>query len=417
MEKNNSRQADLVIVGGGAAGMMAGILAARAGLRVSILEKNQHFGKKLSVTGNGKCNLTNAVQTPDCYRSDTPKFAWDLIERYPVSDTLALLREVGIEPQKRGSGYYPASEQASDVTKAFLYELERLLVTCRTRIAVTEVVPEKNGFLVQTKGYAYPAVSVLLTTGGLAAPQYGTTGDGEQIAARLGHRIIPPCPALTALKTGEHPVTRLAGLRRNGRIRLYQKETLLCEEIGELQFTSYGISGIPAMQISRYAARALESGERVSVRLDFCPEQSLEDLTALLHRRSDVRKERKLSEWFIGWLPEKLGSLLSEQAGLKDSQRVAEITEEGWNRLAVTIKNLSIPLEGVRSYEAAQTTAGGVALTECSRYLESKLAPGVFFAGEVLDVDGACGGYNLQWAWSSAACAVEGILKRAGERT
>ena len=171
------------------------------------------------------------------------------------------------------------------------------------------------------------------------------------------------------------------------------------------------------MQISRYAARALESGERVSVRLDFCPEQSLEDLTALLHRRSDVRKERKLSEWFIGWLPEKLGSLLSEQAGLKDSQRVAEITEEGWNRLAVTIKNLSIPLEGVRSYEAAQTTAGGVALTECSRYLESKLAPGVFFAGEVLDVDGACGGYNLQWAWSSAACAVEGILKRAGERT
>ena len=421
-QKRHGQETDLVIVGGGAAGMMAGILAARSGLCVSVLEKNRHFGKKLGITGNGKCNFTNVSQEPGDYRSDTPELAWDIVRRYPVSATLSFMEGIGIEPYRRGSGYYPASELAGDMTKALLLELERLSVTCRTNVSVNGILLDRNGFLVQTEGYAYPASCVLLATGGLAAPQYGTEGDGYRLAEGLGHTLIPLCPALTALKVGAHPLTRLAGLRRFGAIRLYESAftahpSVFYEEKGELQFTSYGISGIPAMQLSRYAAKALKRGAAVWAELDFCPEQSPAELRERIHKRSGVRAERSLSEWFAGWLPEKLCMVLLEAAGLEGKQTVAAVTREGWERLASSVKALRVPIEGVRSYDAAQTTAGGVALADCTEALESRWVPGLFFAGEVLDVDGACGGYNLQWAWSSAACAADGICQRLRHKT
>jgi len=405
---------DLIIIGGGASGMMAGILAARAGLSVMILEKNRQFGKKLSVTGNGRCNFTNAYQDPACYRSSTPELAWKILQQFPVKDTLAFMNSIGIEYKEKQGYYYPMSEAAGDVVKVFIDELSALRVKCKTNLPVTGIRPTEGGFLVSTEGYDYEAKKVLLTTGGLAAPQHGTEGDGYRMAQEMGHRLEPLYPALTALRTGDHLVTTLAGLRHTGTISLYgnrkNDRNLLAQDTGEIQFATYGISGIPAMQVSRYAAASLAQGDGVHAEIDFCPEVSAEELRIRLHNRKKTRSARPIQEWLIGWLPEKVIRLLLMAAGIDGKRYPEDIRTEEWECLIRQMKSYPVPVEAVRDYDTAQTTAGGISLTACGPDLESGQVPGLYFAGEVLDVDGACGGYNLQWAWASAACAVRGIL-------
>ena len=402
---------DLIIIGGGAAGMAAGILAARAGLSVTILERNRQFGKKLSVTGNGKCNFTNSYQVPERYRSDNSELAWKIFESFPVSATLAFFRSLGLEYYEKNGYYYPVSDTASDVVKVLIDELANLKVKCKTNIPVLEIRKSDNGFLVQTEGYAYEAKKVLLAAGGLAAPIHGTEGDGYKMAKKLGHKIIPTVPSLTALRCEHNPITTLAGLRWQGKISLrLQSDELEYQDFGELQFTTYGISGIPAMQVSRYGAKANSEGKKVFVTLDFLPDYTEKELKDKVEERLEFRKGKSIKEWFAGWLPEKLVVLMLSVVEISNSKLTEELTENDWKHIISFLKSYTIELEGTRSYDAAQTTAGGVSLTECTDKLESLILPGLFFAGEVLDVDGACGGYNLQWAWSSASKAVEGIL-------
>lgn len=414
---------DLIIIGGGAAGMAAGILAARAGLTVTILERNRQFGKKLSVTGNGKCNFTNAYQTPERYRSDNSELAWRVLEDFPVSATLAFFRSLGLEYYEKNGYYYPLSDSAADVVKVMIDELAVLRVKCKTNIHVHKITKQEDRFFVHTEGYSYEASHVLLAAGGLAAPQHGTEGYGFHLAQELGHTLIPTVPSLTALKFEHDPITTLAGLRWQGTINLevFEKTSINNElsdpnmkysDSGELQFTTYGISGIPAMQVSRFGARALAEGNKVQVVLDFFPDVCLNQLQIKIKDRLHTRQGRSVKEWFAGWLPEKLATLVLSKLSISFNTPVEDILDKDWQRIATLLKSYSLLLEGVRSFDAAQTTAGGVSLTECNEYLESKIMPGLFFAGEVLDVDGACGGYNLQWAWASAAKVIEGIIEQ-----
>lgn len=436
---------DLIIVGGGAAGMAAGIMAARAGLSVTILEKNKQFGKKIGVTGNGKCNLTNAKQAPEFYRSREPELAWKVIEGFPFTETLSFFEGLGLVPLDRKGYFYPASEAAADVRKVLFDELCALGVKCKTNLSVTGIEKSPEGFLVHTDGYAYEARQVLVTTGGMAAPAQGTEGDGYAMAERFGHKVIKPLPALTALLVGDEQkkpqknaahasayvtnaaaadvasvskelLTSLAGVRAEGAIRIFTGDgEFLAEDAGELQFTTYGISGIPAMQVSRFAAEALADGKQVRAVLDLFPDGTEEEWRERLRERAERLSRKCMRDWFTGWVPEKISALLLKSAGIAGDAKPCDVTEDQWGKLLHFMKGMSVPVQGVRSFDAAQTTAGGVKLSECTEYLESRFAPGLYFAGEVLDVDGACGGYNLQWAWSSAARAVRGIVRKRQE--
>lgn len=409
---------DLAIIGGGAAGMAAGILAARAGLSVLILEKNERFGKKLRATGNGRCNFTNARQSPDCYRSSDPSSAWAIVQAFPVSWTLSFFRELGIEPVDRDGYYYPASGQAADMVAVLLDELSRLHAKCKTNQRVTGMAGGKGAFCVQTEGYAYEAGRVLLCAGGMAAPVHGTDGDGFALAEAAGHCLIAPVPALAALRSDAPFLNGLAGVRAGGRIRVYEGalgDVALAQDCGELQFTAGTVSGIPAMQVSRFAARSLAAGRQVTAVLDFLPELSEDEARRVVHSRRERLCRKRMAEWFTGWFPEKLAAALLKEAGIRRDTLAAEVTEAEWGRLAGLLKHTALPVRQVRPFTEAQATSGGVALAECTPYLESCKLPGLYFAGEVLDVDGACGGYNLHWAWASAARAVQGMLLERGE--
>lgn len=383
----------IVVIGGGASGFMAAITAARLGAAVTILEQNSRPGKKLLSTGNGKCNLTNIAEEPGCYRSSTPEFVPQVLAGFDVQQTIRFFMELGIYTRNRNGYLYPRSEQAASVVEVLEMEARHLKIKVKTREKVQEVLPTGRGFSVRTQTWEYPCDKVILASGSRASVIEGSCGSGYGLAESLGHTIIKPLPALTGLKGKASFYGKWAGVRTEARVTLAIHDIRLKQETGEVQLTDYGISGIPVFQLSRYAARALEEGCSVSVFLDFLPEFDPDSLTAFLKGRMVRNPYKTLRESLVGLFPAKLIDVLAAEADTIED-------------VAGRIHDFEVPVREPMPFSHAQVCSGGVSCGEINPMtMESKLIPGLYFAGEITDVDGACGGYNLQWAWSSGAVA------------
>ena len=407
---------DIIIIGGGAAGMTAAIVAGRKGLSVTVLEHTAELCKKLSVTGNGKCNYTNMYLSEECYRSGEKEFAYSIIKDF---ETVDFFKSLGIMPYvKKGrdfdderAGYvYPTSESGKDFVTAMKDELIRLSVKLKTRINILSL-KKKDCFIIETgekdnprSRYNYYAKEVIIATGGMAAPATGSDGSFTRIIKDFGHSIIKQLPALAPVYVmgGFKP---LSGVRKVCKISFYKKDgenpTLVAEEYGETQFTDKGMSGIPVMQASGLIATSLNKGEKIVGYIDFFAEMTEYELEAYLKERRKLFKHKASDKFFSGMLNEKLAKYIITIC-IKESVTVGELSDNEIHDLTKALKGLGFEVTAVGDFESAQVTTGGVPLSELTENLESKKVPGLYFAGEVLDVDGICGGYNLTWAWASA---------------
>ncbi|MDO4272038.1 MAG: NAD(P)/FAD-dependent oxidoreductase [Eubacteriales bacterium] len=385
----------IVIAGAGASGLTAAIMAARRGAAVTVLEQNDKPGKKICATGNGRCNLTNINMPPDAYRGTCPDFVSPALKAFSVQDTIRFFSELGIYTINKKGYLYPRSGQAQSVADVLAMEARSLGVKIKTRETVKNIVKD-DVWKVQTETWVYEADAVILANGSKSSNIAGSDGSGYVLAKNLGHNIIPPLPALTPLKCKGNYYSSWAGVRTEGEITLHINDIPLKSEEGELQLTEYGISGIPVFQLSRYAVRALEENCRVTLSVDFLPEFSEEGLHAFLEQRAKNCPYKNQKELLVGLFPDKLIKVLCEQKNLEQA-----------------IKAYPLTVTGGLSFPYAQVCSGGVDTREVNAVtMESFLEKGIYFAGELLDIDGTCGGYNLQWAWSSGAVAG---LSAAGE--
>lgn len=401
----------VIVIGGGASGMMAAIHAARAGAKVTILEHTDRVGKKILSTGNGKCNMTNLYQSEECYRSRNRQFPFRVIERYPVKDTLEFFEGLGILVKNKNGYIYPNSEQASSVLDVLRMEVERLRIQVICGCEVSEIrVENGRGFAVKTSCGVFDGERLILATGSKAAPGTGSDGSGYELARSLGHTVITPLPALVQLRCQEKHYKQLAGIRTEARLTLYVDGKETDVQTGELQLTDYGISGIPTFQLSRYASIALYEAlfekRKVTVRIDFLPQQTVEETKTYLESRRRRMGEKTAEEWMTGLLNKKLSGVLLKLSGISLGERMADVDNRRWSALLKQIKEYETVVTASNPYENAQICCGGVDTREVwPDTLESRLVPGLYLVGELLDVDGICGGYNLQWAWSSGALA------------
>jgi predicted Rossmann fold flavoprotein len=414
---------DIIIVGAGASGLMAAIAAARQNTKVLVIEQKEKAGKKLLATGNGKCNYTNLVQIPSCYRSEDPAFIGRVLPRFPVPQTIAFFESLGIYPRERNGYLYPNSEQAVSVLDVLLFECRRLRVQFAFEekvIAIKEPdftvvtqyrISQKNSGNTPDKKVYY-GKKLILATGGCASSKLGSDGSGYPFAKQFGHTVIKPLPALVALKSPARYCKTLAGVRTAARVTACTGrgenpgEIIVAQEQGEIIFTDYGISGIPVMQLSRYVAKLLDRGESVCLKIDFFTERTVEEVNELLHKRIKNSRGKTLEEMMVGLFNSKLSYILIKEAKLMPQKNVTQLSVRDVRALSLQIKQFYMQINDTNAFENAQVCAGGVATKEIDeKTMESKKRKNLFFSGELLDVDGTCGGYNLQWAWSSGYLA------------
>lgn len=386
--------------------MTAAISAARQGAEVIILEHMDRVGKKILSTGNGKCNYTNKKQGLRYYRGENPAFVLPVLEQFGFKETISFFRELGIVPKERDGYFYPASGQASSVLDVLRMELRRLSVEIRTQTALISVRKRKNDFEIKTNQGTLFADRCIFACGGRAFPKSGSDGSAFPYIEKLGHTFTDMVPALVQMKAKQSYFKSVAGIRAEISIQLYINRHMVCQDRGEIQLTKDGISGIPAFQVSRFAAKALQNGQTVQAVLDFVPYLSKEELYLELKERF-LRKDGKTAEEaLIGFFSKKLIPVFLKENRIAAHETAEKISPSKLKTLSEYLKHVTIDLTDTEGFEKAQTSAGGVNTAEINaETLESYLVPGLYFAGEVIDIDGMCGGYNLQWAWSSGYVA------------
>ena len=408
--------AHILILGGGAAGLAAALAAAQAApsARVTVLERNPKVGKKLLATGNGRCNLDNTAIAPEKYFTADPAALRPLLAAVDAAAPLAWFEQLGLYTRTDEAGrVYPYSNQAADVLALLELHLQRHKVQLRTGCTVSTLRQSKGGYAVQ---FANPegdmeslrADAVICAMGGAAGPQFGTDGFGTRFAAACGGQMRPLYPCLTALQCAK-PNKSLAGIRAKAAARLLDGYRVLAEEMGEVQFTDYGLSGICIMQLSGLLAPGRRPRAPV-VELDLFPELSEMDLTRLLARHAIQTASDTLAGFWTGLLNVKLGYALWAAAALPDTAPHA-LPAGSWQKLAHAAKHWRF--EGLTpcGWRQAQTTGGGLALTEVESTFQFRGCPGLYFVGETLDCAGSCGGFNLHWAFGSGLAAGQDAAK------
>lgn len=396
----------IAVIGGGASGMMAAITAASQGAHVILLEHKDRIGKKILSTGNGRCNFTNTHQEPLCYHSENPLFPWGIIRQFDAQSAISFFLQLGVYSKNRGGYLYPNSDQASAVLDALRMEIARLNVDIRTGVEVRDIRPGRKGFTIYTGNGENRVDRVILCTGSKAAPATGSDGSGYDLAKRLGHRMIPVLPALVQLRCEGKFFKAISGVRVNGSVSIWSDGECIAKDSGEIQLTDYGISGIPVFQVSRYASQLLYEKKDVTAVLDFMPDFTKEQTESFLSARAKTRPEKPAEMFLIGLFHKKLSDLWIKMLRIPREKKAGEMTGEEIRKLVQLIKDFQVRVTATNSFEQAQVCRGGIDTADVDETtLESRYVPGLYFAGEVLDVDGMCGGYNLQWAWASGYVA------------
>ena len=399
---------EVIVVGGGASGLMAALYAARGGASVRLLEHNEKLGRKLYITGKGRCNVTNDASRDEFLRevARNPRFLYSALAALDPQGMMALLEEAGCPVTvQRGRRVFPASEKASDVTRA----LERLLRQAGVEICLrTEVrgvlLRDGRACGVKTDRGEMRADAVILATGGWSYPGTGSTGDGYRMAAELGHRVEAPVPVLIGLETAEDWPRQLQGLSlRNVALTLRRGKKTLYAEQGEMLFTHFGVSGPLVLEASCHLP---EDAREASLELNLKPGLTPEQLDARLQRDLAENPRRQLRSILPGLLPARLAELFPLLAGVDGSKPCAQVSRADRQRLAECLRALPVGIRGRAPLEEAIVTRGGVSVREIDpASMESRLIPGLYFAGELIDVDAHTGGYNLQIAFSTGALA------------
>lgn len=393
----------IAIVGGGAAGHVAAIAAAERGHFVTIYERCDKAAKKILATGNGRCNMSNIGADVKNYHGANPRFISGALHRFWVDEALEFFKDLGIVAKIEQNGkIFPYSYQAAAVSDVLRYGAERLGVKTICGFDVSELKKAGDGFeLVSSTGQRARADKVILAAGGKASPTLGSNGSGYELAKRMGHTITRLFPALVQVKTDNTYTKALQGQKTEAAVTFYLNGKAVKEARGEVLFTDYGLSGPPIFDLSRLASEN-KCGE---IAIDFMPEYSRADVLELLKDRK--MPQRALEVYFTGMLPKKIGQVLLKSCGIAPLSRMSgTLSEKETEAIADKIKGWRFPVTGTMSWSNAQVTAGGVDTSEVNpSTMESKKVKGLFLAGEILDIDGDCGGYNLQWAWSSGYLA------------
>lgn len=399
---------NIAVIGGGASGLVAAIAAARNGAKVTIYEKMNKAGKKILATGNGRCNYTNMNISISRYHGKNIKLAENVLNSFDLDRTLCFFEDMGITPRSGSLGkVYPNSLQSSSVLDVLRYEIKRLNVEEITDFEVTQLRKIKGKFSIIGMGAIYRADKVILATGGKAGPQFGSDGGGYELAKSFGHKIIEPFPALVQLKLKGRYFKRMAGVRFDGVVKGLNGKNSIREDEGEILFTNYGISGPPVLQISRKIIEELLKGKDVFVYLDMFPQLSKVELYGLLSDKFGRIGYKSIEDGMIGFINKKLIPVVLMEANFNDlGKKCGRLNKKEIYRIINILKEWKFEVTGYNTWQQAQSTAGGVDMSEVNpKTLESDKVKGLYLSGEILDVDGDCGGFNLQWAWSSGYTA------------
>ena len=390
------------IIGGGASGMTAALSAAAPGNEVLLFERQARVGRKLLATGNGRCNLTNLRAAVSGYHGDDPEFVCKALSAFPVDKTLLWFRDLGLYTVAEESGrVYPYSDQANSVVDVLRFGLQKDNIQLLTGFEVTRVRKDAEGFLVESKDGQYRCDRLIVACGGLAGTKLGGSMSGYQLLRSFGHRVTRLRPALVQVKSSWSGCVSLKGVRTNCHAAIYHEDVLHSQSTGELQFTEYGLSGPVMFEITRDVCQ--KSGNW-TCKLDFLPLVEEAELLTELQRRT--QRELPAEELLTGIVHNRLGKVLIKAAGVSGQTMVKELRLQQLADICAKVKAFEIPLTETLGMDSAQVTAGGVVTADFDpQTMQSKLVPGLYACGEVLDVDGDCGGYNLQWAWSSGMVA------------
>ncbi|BEU87642.1 NAD(P)/FAD-dependent oxidoreductase [Selenomonas sp. TAMA-11512] len=425
----------VIVIGAGAAGTMAAIAAAEQGAEVLLIEKMKRLGRKLSITGKGRCNITNAAPEDEIIKHipGNGRFLYSAIHAFNNQDVIRLFESLGVRTKvERGQRVFPVSDKASDVVEALEERLEELGVKVYTECRVKELITEyasamsandAEGMMLRMRGVrlyngkAEEADAVIVATGGASYPGTGSSGDGQRLAASVGHTVIPMEPSLVPLETEETWVKEMSGLSlRNVKVTLLSEGKCTAEAFGEMMFTHFGVTGPVILSLSRTAAQELRKGSFVELRLNLKPALSEEQLLARVKRDFEQYNKKSIKNAMRDLLPAKLIRPVIDAAYMDEDKPVHQISRQERNRLVKTLQSLILTISATRPMAEAIVTAGGVSVRELHpKTMESKLIYGLYFAGEVVDVDGFTGGYNLQAAFSMGHAAGIAAAQKTGE--
>lgn len=403
----------VVVIGGGAAGLMAAVIAGREGAKVTLLEKMNYVGKKMGITGKGRCNITNACDMSD-FIKNTPgngKFLYGAYERFTNEDLLQLLHDAGLETKvERGGRVFPASDSALDVRNTFMKLMKHYGVDVHLEEPVKKILVDDDTVTgVVTDKETYHADAVVIATGGKSYPATGSTGDGYMLAAQVGHKITDIRPSLVPIVTEESWVKDLMGLSlRNVELSVVAKNKVQAKMFGEMMFTHFGITGPIVLSLSHTVGKLMRKKNIGTIGLDINlkPALSPETLDKRLQKDFDLYSKKQLINGMKDLLPSRLIPLIIELAGIDPQKPINQISKEERQQIGYMLQHMPLTVKGLRPVEEAIVTAGGISLKEFNpKTMESKLVKGLYGAGEVLDIDAFTGGYNLQAAFSTGYVA------------
>lgn len=405
------KMSKVLIIGGGAAGMMAAISAAESGKSVELFEKNEKLGKKLFITGKGRCNITNAADLEDFFPAVTsnPKFLYSAFYSFTNEQVIALFERLGVRTKvERGGRVFPVSDHSSDVIQALRGEMDRLGVNVHLRAEVKNLIIDERAAkgVTLSDGRKVYGDAVIVATGGISYPSTGSTGDGYRFAGKCGHKVTELSPSLVPMEVKEWYAGELMGLSlRNIEIRITDGKKKMYQEFGEMLFTHYGVTGPVILSASSIVGNRLKDKE-LTLHIDLKPALTEEQLDKRVLREFEANHNRQFKNAVDSLFPAKLRPVMVELSGIPEEKKVHEITKEERLRFVRLIKDFTMTLTGLRGYNEAIITKGGVSVKEIDPgTMESKLVKGLYFAGEVLDLDAVTGGYNLQIAWSTGYLA------------
>lgn len=408
--------ASVYIIGGGASGLFTAINAARTNNDVTIIERNNKCGKKILITGNGRCNYWNEDQNLSHYHSNNNELIKKIINEENQSKVLTVFQSIGVIPKIKNGYYYPYTNQASSILELLMIEAKRLKVKFLYDVVVEKIIKENEKFIINPHKDKIIADKVVIATGSYAAPQTGSTGIGYDIAQSFGHKVLTVLPSLVQLQGKEKYFKNWDGIRSDTELFLYENGKLIKKERGEIQLTNYGISGICTFNISSFVARGLDTKKEEIIHINFIPDLcnvNTDNFIKLMDSRNKKLENRNLKDLLTGLLNQKLIEVLLKKSNVDSNIYWNKLTIEEKNVIAKNIVDFEIMITGTNSFDRSQVCIGGIPLAEINlSTMESLKEKNLYFVGEILDVDGDCGGYNLSFAWITGMLAGTSIKEQ-----